>query len=182
MAGSLIKLDEQIVTGSAVATVTLGASNWDSSYDVYMVRYNNVKNDKTSGGYEFLCARVLTSGAAQPDANYDYVGKGLWASGGFQNNNNTNATFWYIYGSGEFGDQAVETNNGILYLFNFNNSSEYSFHTQEVVNLNTDAQLYGNQGGGVKTTAEANNGLQFLYSGTGNIQTGSQFVLYGLKK
>jgi len=54
--------------------------------------------------------------------------------------------------------------------------------TQEIVNLNSDGQMYGNQGGGVKTTAEANNGLQFFYSGTGNIQTGSQFVLYGLKK
>jgi|DEB0MinimDraft_4_1074332.scaffolds.fasta_scaffold22636_2 hypothetical protein len=181
MAGSLVKIDEEIVT-SPVASVTLGGADWDSSYDVYMVRHNNVKNDKTSGGYEYLCARVLTSGAAQSDANYDLAGKGLWANGAFQNNSFNNQTYWYIYGAGEFGDQAVETNNGILYLFNFNNSSEYSFMTQEIVNLNSDGQMYGNQGGGVKTTAEANNGLQFFYSGTGNIQTGSQFVLYGLKK
>ena len=36
MAGSLIKIDEEIVT-SAVASVTLGGADWDSSYDVYMV-------------------------------------------------------------------------------------------------------------------------------------------------
>jgi len=36
MAGSLIKIDEEIVT-SAVASVTLGGTDWDSSYDVYMV-------------------------------------------------------------------------------------------------------------------------------------------------
>jgi hypothetical protein len=180
MAGSLIKIAETTVS-SATASVTLGGSDWDSSYDVYMLAYNNVQNDKTSG-YEYLYARVLTGGTPQTDTNYDFAGKGLWANGGFQNNTSTNATFWFIFGSGELGNQSVKTNNGILYLFNFNNSSEYSFMTQEVVTLNADAQLYGNQGGGVKTTAEANNGIQFFYSGTGNIQTGSKFVLYGLKK
>jgi len=39
MAGSLIKIDEAIVT-SAVASVSL--LGIDSTYDVYMVRYNNV--------------------------------------------------------------------------------------------------------------------------------------------
>ena len=39
MAGSLIKIDEEIVT-SAVASVELGGANWDSSYDVYMVKTN----------------------------------------------------------------------------------------------------------------------------------------------
>ena len=42
MAGSLVKIDEEIVT-SAVASVELGGSNWDSSYDVYMVKMNNVQ-------------------------------------------------------------------------------------------------------------------------------------------
>jgi len=36
MAGSLVKIDEEIVT-SPVASVTLGGADWDSSYDVYMV-------------------------------------------------------------------------------------------------------------------------------------------------
>ena len=34
MAGSLIKIDEEIVS-SAVSSVTLGGTDWDSSYDVY---------------------------------------------------------------------------------------------------------------------------------------------------
>ena len=42
MAGSLIKIDEEIVS-SAVASVELGGSNWDSSYDVYMVQFSNLK-------------------------------------------------------------------------------------------------------------------------------------------
>ena len=40
MAGSLIKIDEEIVS-SAVASVTL--TGIDSTYDVYMVRLNNVQ-------------------------------------------------------------------------------------------------------------------------------------------
>ena len=39
MAGSLIKIDEEIVS-SAVASVTL--TGIDSTYDVYMVKMNNV--------------------------------------------------------------------------------------------------------------------------------------------
>ena len=36
MAGSLIKIDEVNVT-SNVSTVTIGNSNWDTSYDVYQL-------------------------------------------------------------------------------------------------------------------------------------------------
>ena len=180
MAGSLIKIDEEIVT-SAVASVELGGTNWDSSYDVYVVRLNGIESDDT-GANRYLYGRVLTSGTAQTDANYDVAYKALWANGAFQNVGLTNQTFWYISGSAMNGIEAQgkESLNAVLYLFNFNNASEYSFITEETGTLNGDGQLYGGQGGGVKTTAEANNGMQFLFSG-GNIRTGSA-VLYGLKK
>ena len=77
-------------------------------------------------------------------------------------------------------DEGKESLNSIIYLFNFNNASEYSFITEENSTLNGDGQLYGGQGGAVKTTAEANNGMQFLFSG-GNIRTGNA-KLYGIVK
>ena len=40
MAGSLIKIDEVDVT-STVSTVTIGNSNWDTSYDVYKLVISN---------------------------------------------------------------------------------------------------------------------------------------------
>ena len=39
MSGSLIKLQE--VEASSSASITLGDSSWDTSYDVYMVKVNN---------------------------------------------------------------------------------------------------------------------------------------------
>ena len=69
----------------------------------------------------------------------------------------------------------------ILYLFNFNNASEYCFTTWENNSFNHQPQLYGANGGNVHTVAQACDGIQF-FGDTGNIQTGSKFVLYGLKK
>ena len=39
MSGALIKLDEINVT-SSVATIELGAANWDNTYDVYVIKLN----------------------------------------------------------------------------------------------------------------------------------------------
>ena len=178
MSGSLIKIDEEIVS-SAVASVTLGGSDWDSSYDVYMVRIHNVTNSSTGAYYGFY-ARVLTSGTPQTDSNYDNAHKGLWANGGFQNVSSANQTSFSISGTGMDNNGTSESFNGVMYLFNFNNASEYSFVTLEASLVNADAQLYGLQGGNVKTTAEANNGIQFFFSAQ-NINSGT-FTLYGLKK
>jgi hypothetical protein len=178
MSGSLIKIDEEIVT-SAVASVTLGGANWDSSYDVYMVKMNNVIS-ATTGSYTSLIARVLTGGTPQTDANYDWAGKGLWANGTFQNISYANQTYINFSGPGMDNNGTSESLNSVVYLFNFNNASEYSFMTQETTLLTADAQLYGIQGGMVKTTAEANNGVQFYFF-SGNIASGT-FTLYGLKK
>ena len=46
MPGSLVKIDEEIVS-SAVASVTL--TGIDSTYDVYMVTSNNVTHTHTGG-------------------------------------------------------------------------------------------------------------------------------------
>ena len=43
MAGALILLDS--VTASTSATVTLGTTDWDNSYNVYMVTFDNVLPD-----------------------------------------------------------------------------------------------------------------------------------------
>ena len=55
MAGSLIKIDEEIVT-SAVASVTL--TGIDSTYDVYMVKYNKLE---VSNDANFLVGRFTSS-------------------------------------------------------------------------------------------------------------------------
>ena len=167
MAGSLIKIDEEIVT-SAVASVTL--TGIDSTYDVYMVKHNNVTVSTTA----FMYWRVTKSGTDDSTANYDYAMKQLSADRAFSNFSGTNATQWPI-------DAMTNTDNlnGIFYLFNFNNASEYSFATWEQTK-NESGNLRAEQGGGVHTVASASDGF-FLTLNTGNITAGT-FTLYGLKK
>jgi hypothetical protein len=174
MSGSLIKLDEEIVT-SAVASVTLGGANWDSSYDVYMVQFSNLK-PTTDNVLNRI--RILVSSSADTTANYDYAYKGLRSDTTFDNSSATNLTYWEFDRS---GNATGENTNATLYLFNFNNASEYNFITTEFSGSSPFDLIYGATGGGVHTVAQASNGIEFFFS-SGNINTNSRFVLYGLKK
>jgi len=171
MSGSLIKIDEEIVT-TAVASVTL--TGIDSTYDVYMVAYNNVLPSLDN---KLLSNRVTVSGTADTTANYDWAYKLLNAAGAFSNISATNDTDNVLGTNGTGGN---ESTNGIMYLFNFNNASEYSFGTVENTIRELDAALRGIQGGYVHTVAQACDGIQFFYA-SGNIVSGT-FKLYGLKK
>jgi len=176
MAGSLIKIDEEIVT-SAVASVTLGATNWDSSYDVYMVKLNNVVPETDTND---LKARVTESGTPNTTANYDRAQKILRADIAFENTSATNETSFDL--STSIGNATGEQLNSIIYIFNANNSGEYTFITMENVQLSHNPILIGNQGGAVFTSASAVDGIQFFtQTGATNIDSGT-FTLYGLKK
>jgi len=174
MAGSLIKIDEEIVT-SAVASVTL--TGIDSTYDVYMVKFNNVF---ASADDDFQI-RITKSGIVQSDANYDRASKDLKTSGTFGNTSGTNQD--KIDFSAGIGTSGTNSFNGIIYCFNFANSSEYSFITNENVTTRQDTsdELFGFQGGAVHTVASASDGIHFFLSGGNNI-AGGTFTLYALKK
>ncbi len=172
MAGSLIKIDEEIVS-SAVASVTL--TGIDSTYDVYMVKASGIVVPASSTGD----LRVTTSGTPDTSANYDYAYKGLRSDTTFTNFSNTNQTsFTTVFQWSTYTTSGM-TGNGIVYLFNFNNASEYSFITNESVTQWQNGVL-GMQGGGVHTVAQACDGIQWL--GTGGNTTAGTFTLYGLKK
>jgi hypothetical protein len=174
MAGSLIKIDEEMVT-SAVASVTLGGSDWDSSYDVYMVRFSNVTptTDAT-----IIYARIIKSDdTADSTANYDRAIKILRTDATFTNVGQTNQT---EVGVEVLGTATGESANGIFYLFNFNNASEYNFCTTEMSNFDNTSRLIAGQGGFVHTVSQVSKGLQFFMSSS-TIASGT-FTLYGLKK
>ena len=174
MAGSLIKIDEEIVT-SAVASVTL--TGIDSTYDVYMVRYNNVR--PTTDDKDLFC-RVTVGGTADSSAEYDYAYKQLRADTTFQNTSYTNQTSWRLeFAIGNIAGQ--EMANAVMYLFNFNNASEYSFMTLEGSNRLQGQNLLAETGGGVQTESQACDGLEFFWEASSTFAEG-QFVLYGLKK
>ena len=172
MAGSLIKLQE--VVASSSASITLGDSSWDTSYNVYMVK---VDNFNTSADNVSLSVRFLVSGSPDTSSNYDYAQKVLRSKEVFGNEGQVNQD---KINFGSIGNATGEAYNGIFYLFNFNNSSEYSFGTKENVYMNSAGDTKGENGGFVLTETQANDGIQFTVD-SGNFESG-RFVLYGLKK
>ena len=173
MAGALIKIDETIIS-SALASVTL--TGIDSTYDVYKVVATNIKpasDDKD------LYMKVTVSGSAQTTSNYDSFTKNFRIDASFSGETLPNVNHWQPFSA--IGGAAGENANLVAYLFNFNNSSEYSYITVEAVQTVYDLDLFGMQGGKLYTVAEAHDGVNFtLESGT-NFSAG-QFTLYGLKK
>jgi len=175
MAGSLIKIAETTVS-SATASVTL--TGIDSTYDVYKVVLSDVQGDTD---IQSLKVRVTASGTAQSTSNYDYAKKTLRANTSFSNSSATNQTEVFVNTQLAMGTGTEETLQGVQYLFNFNNSSEYSFATDELIFRSYDSgSLMGGQGGWVYTVAETHNGVNYFMS-SGNIDSG-KFTLYGLKK
>ena len=172
MAGSLVKITETTVS-SAVASVTL--TGIDSTYDVYMVKVNGLIPVSDS----FIQIRVTESGTPNTTANYDYARKGLNSDTSFNNAPDTNQTAFPFIATVESSTSGTG-GNAILYLFNFNNASEYSFGTSETVHWHNNASARGYQGGFVFTSTSSCDGVN-IFANTGNIASGT-FTLYGLKK
>jgi hypothetical protein len=154
---------------SAVANVTLTGIDSD---DVYMVAFSNVA-PATDG--EKLRIRFTVSGSPDSSSNYDKATKKLRTDTTFSDISSLNQDHLRISSSG-IGTGTSETDNGILYLYNFNNSSEFSFVTIEESMLSNTAGLRGDMGGAVLTVAQACDGLQFLMS-SGNLASGT-FTLF----
>jgi len=165
--GKLVQVDTFTVS-SAVASVTLTGIDSD---DVYMVAFLGTRSS-VANNFNF---RITKSGTADSTANYDQAYKLLRSDTTFGNVGNANNTQQQIGYLG--GDNATYENNGIIYLYNFNSSSEYSFYTFEITrSFPTAPTLAGDTGGGVHTVASASDGIQF-YNTTGNLTAGT-FTLY----
>jgi hypothetical protein len=173
--GDLIKIEETSVT-SAVSTVTLGDNNWDSSYDVYMIRYRELETDSSSAST--IGMRFLSSGNVDTSSNYDQNSKFLKSYTSPSNDYRVNQSRFLLNTINTANDTK---DNGIMYLFNMNNGSEYSYYTIEFTGQNTRPGAGGGQGGGVLTVSSTHNGVQWYMDGGGNIDNGT-FTLYGLKK
>jgi hypothetical protein len=152
VAGKLLQVATETVT-SSVSSVTLTGIDSDN---VYMLAMNGVDPSGSTDGY----LRVTVSGTADTTANYDYAYKGLRADTTFSNLSTTNLTYWnYV------ANWSTDTvGNAIVYLYNFNNSSEYSFITNESVTTWSIGGLLAPTGGAVHTVAQSCDGIEFSYA------------------
>jgi hypothetical protein len=168
MAGKLVQVATNTVT-SAVASVTLTGIDSD---DVYMVACNNIFFDTNDD----MRIRFTVSGSADTSSNYDYAHKAMYSNVTFGNTAITNqSNLDTNQSTGTSSDFQINT---IMYLYNFNNSSEYSFVTYENAHRNTSQSrtaLFA--GGGVLTVAQATDGVHF-YLNSGNNFANGTFTLY----
>ena len=153
---------------SAVASVTLTGIDSD---DVYMLAINNFV---PSTDAQDIKIRVVESGTPNSTSNYDYTHVLLRSDTTFNDTSATNQTFFD--GSTSTGNATGEGANGIFYIYNANNSSEFTFFTQEVVLASHTSLLAGFQGGCTFTSASQVEGVQ-IFAGADNIQSGT-FTLY----
>ena len=150
---------------SAVSSVTLTGIDSDN---VYIVTFTNVLGTSEPTNFSY---RMTESGTENSTSNYDYAFKDMFAGSGFSNRAATNADkVSFNQGS---GSTALETQQGILYIFNANNSSEFTFTTYETTFRNAyGGALQGAQGGGVFTVTSAVDGIYFQQD-SGNIASGT---------
>ena len=158
----LVQVATSTVT-SAVASVTITGIDSD---DVYIVALNNVA-PATDNVSAYM--RITKSGSADTTSNYDYAYKDLKAYSSFGTSSSTNQDKLNF---GNLGTNTSETLNAIIHLYNFNSSSEYSFGTEEDVQIISNQSLRGHQGGFVHTVESASDGLYF-YMSSGNIASGT---------
>ena len=170
MAGQLVQVATSTVT-SAVASVTLTGIDSDDVYIITVMGYIPETDDKD------LFGRITKASDSSADstANYDRAEKLLRTDTTYSDSSATNETQWRL--ANGTGNATGETAHCILYLYNFNNSSEYSFITFEQTGLNKTSVHMGKQGGAVMTVAQSCNGINFFVEGGGNIDSGT-FTLY----
>ena len=173
MSGSLIKIDEEIIS-SPDSSVTL--TGIDTTYDVYKLVINNVHPGIDNAN---LSIRLTESGSPNETSNYDNAAKFFRSgSSSYGNFGTTNQT---SFGFGSYiGSDTGEGLSGVHYIFSANLSGEYTFITSERMQVAGSGELSGEQAGGIFTSASSVDGVHIFIS-SGNMETGS-FTLYGLKK
>ena len=166
MAGKLVQVDTETVT-SSTTSVKLTGINTD---DVYLFTWSGVT---CSNDVDTNQIRVTKSGEAQSDAEYDWASKQYFASASYVNNSVANQT---ALATSYQGTGTGESQNGLMYLYDFNNASEFSWGTHEDICFSYLPRLEGNIGGFCHTVSSASDGIQYFMA-VGNL-TGGTFTLY----
>ena len=171
MAGSIIQVATNTVS-SAVASVTLTGI---STNDSYMVTYNNVTMNTSGSG---MYVRTTTSGSADSDSEYDNAFKFFRSVNAFENTTGQGNDKW---GVGPQRVASAVSANGVLNLFNFNDSSEYSsMLVDNCFFWSGSNEFAGYVGAATHSVAESNDGIHFV-SDSGRTFTAGTFTLFKIQ-
>tara|TARA_R110002050_G_scaffold70555_1_gene152038 strand:- start:316 stop:837 length:522 start_codon:yes stop_codon:yes gene_type:complete len=160
-----------IASGSEAQIVKL--ESCITTDDVYMLVGNNIQ----VGGAGGICdIQPLVDSTPDTTNNISIAWIDLKTSGAFQKFGNNPQPIWRVTDGMNVSPYAT---NFIMYLYNWNSNSEYSFINMEVTSHN-GSNLRGYQQGGVKAETTSFNGVEIHtnQSGGGGFQAGTQFTVY----
>ena len=172
--GSLELIEEQTTSG-AVSFVDFTDIK-ENVYDVHYLTFNNVHQDTDN---RKLQVQLYESGVLETASVYQIANQFGRADGTFVEVNSTGTTAIRLTGNN--GNATNETSNGYFYGYNFGNSSKYSFITLHTSSSDTGGSSQFDFGGGVLPQASTVDGIRLNMSG-GNIDSGSNFKLFGIKQ
>ena len=165
----LIQVATETVT-SDVGFVNLIGTTTD---DIYMVAFSNLRG-ANDNAIPYL--KILVGGSVDTSSNFRRANVEMKAYTSFvYNGYNAGQNFMYVT-SGGTGTATGETAEGLIYLYNFNNSSEYNYGTIDTVTHTAQTQTESWTGGFVHNVAQSSNGIQIVMS-AGNISSGT-FTMY----
>ena len=170
----LVQVNSATVT-SNTADVLIDGINTD---DVYMLVASGITHTVDTAYLRYTVTKdVSGTTTKQTTSNYDFASKVLRSHTTFQNYGQQNRAEMYFQGSQPVGNATGEDANCILYLYNFNNSSEFSYVTvQDISFESSHTSIAGNVGGFVYTVQEAHNGIAI--GGDATQISGGTFTLY----
>ena len=154
----------QVATGTASASANLTLTGIDTD-DVYLLTLMNIV-PATANADVYL--RVTESGSASSDSDYDEGYKVLRADTTFQNEGSENNDHWLL--SGSMQTDTGKSCNAYVYIYNANDSSEYTYISAHSIYFHTT--ILGNVFGGLYTQTTAVDGIQVVFD-TGNIASGT---------
>ncbi|QDP46708.1 MAG: hypothetical protein Tp162SUR384061_7 [Prokaryotic dsDNA virus sp.] len=169
MAGKIVQIATQNIT-SPTATVTLTGIDDTSTH---IVTFHTLTTSNDTKNPRFRVTKASDS-SADSTSNYDFATRSFRTDTGYNNGANENNSSFSI---GNIGTGTQEVANGIIYLYQFADSSHPSYMRIEAnYRHSTSSVLFGQFGGGVHTVNQANNGVQF-FENSGDTITGV-FTLY----
>ena len=172
--GSLELIQEQTTSGAVSFVDFIDIK--ENVYDVHYLAFNNVHQDTDN---KKLQVQLYESGVLETASVYQIANQFGRADGSFVEVKSTGTTAIRLTGNN--GNATNETSNGYFYGYNFGNSSKYSFLTLHTSSSDTTGSSQFDFGGGVLPQASVVDGIRLNMTG-GNIDSGSNFKLYGVKQ
>lgn len=162
----------QVATATITSAVSTQSILGITTDDVYLLTYHNLFMTD-DGRVPAIRFTKSSDNSADSSSNYQQAFINMYTNQAFYKNGNQNITNFTTNGT---GTTILESQVGMIYLYNFNNSSEHSFMTQEGINITETPEITSIHKGGILSVNQSCNGVQFV-ANAGTIKSGT-FTLY----